>query len=153
MPQIRNTAKSPKLCPAITALLLYTMNTNIHHASHLSTEFPQLSPSSQRRPSGTSRWGTLYLRTEKYSDQPSGSRFVVDENTIIIVREFCGIPITADDVPFQTYHSLYQAVSGVFWGGIDNYVARAKLVISCCKRVHPYPVLGCALIIETYLGL
>ena len=28
---------------------------------HLSTELPQLSPSSQRWPSGTNRWGTLYL--------------------------------------------------------------------------------------------
>ena len=82
---------------------------------------------------------------KKYSGWPSGSRFVDNENTIISVKEFCWIPITADDVPFQTYHSFYQAVSGVFWGNIDNNVTRAKLVISCCKRVHPHPVLGCAL--------
>ena len=64
-------------------------------------------------------------------------------------------PVTADDVPFQPYHSFDQAVGGVLGRDIDNDVTRTKFVISCCKRVHPHPVLGVLFkkIIETYLEL
>ena len=48
----------------------------IREFTHLSTELPQLSPSSQRWPSGTSRWGTLYLRTHAYTGHATCHKFL-----------------------------------------------------------------------------